>query len=97
MSVQPSSAEELPETAVGKDLLDGVANESAIVLLFFLFAGVTVYPDIKFLLLFYNARAIYWACAGKEIWCLACVVHYIYIYIYIATDVRIYLKLCLWI
>ena len=48
-------------------LLDGVSNELAIV--DFPpphFARITVQLEIKFLLLFYNATAIYWACAAKN-------------------------------
>ena len=50
---------------------DDVENESAIIIIIylfiFLFARVTVSPEVKFLFLFYNDRAIYWACAGKNI------------------------------
>ena len=46
---------------------------------------MTVKLEVKFLLLFYNDKAIYWACAGM--------VHYIYITY--ATNVCVYNKQCL--
>ena len=48
-------------------LLDGVMNKSAIFVFFpSIFACVTGLPEVNFLLIFYNDRTIYWACAGKE-------------------------------
>ena len=79
----------LPETSVkawkGCMLLDGVANKSAIVD----FTHVTIQPEVKFLLPFYNDRAICWACAGKTNMVSSGYGSlYLFIYIYIATNVR---------
>ena len=96
-SVQPSSAEELTELEVKgleETLLD-VLRTNQPLLIFSLFAHVTVLLEVIFLILFYKARAIYRVCASKKnTWHLAHMVHQKHIFC--LTDVCVYVKLHLW-
>ena len=82
MPVQPSSAEEHPESFLAEEHPEPAVKagkrrscERALFDYYNFFTSVAVYPEVKFLLLFYNNRAIYWACAGKKY--TGCKVHVI--------------------
>ena len=92
MSVLPSSAEELPETAViawTRCFLTPVVNKSAIV--DFSLPILLVCDHLTGSKVFINDRAVYRAWPGKyKIWHLACMANFL-IYIF-----RIYVKLHVW-